>query len=171
MFAHYNGQEQPNHSVDRTFIIPRLQNRCRLYEPNKVSFWNSLESHTLALLTVTTSWVNAADDKLVIVFLYFPQSRIWHFIQIVSYLKWTRKDFFLEQKKKKKKKKKQTNICPPPHPQSRQSCNSCTQHVISSCSTFVPSIIKIFRRLFGICVTEQRQYFKLKNKKGRQLQK
>ena len=33
-------------------------------------------------------------------------------------------------------------------PQSRQSCHSCTQHVISSCSTFIPTIIKIFRRVF-----------------------
>ena len=33
-------------------------------------------------------------------------------------------------------------------PQSRQSCHSCTQHAISSCSSFVPSIIKIFRGVF-----------------------
>ena len=35
-----------------------------------------------------------------------------------------------------------------PHPRSRQICHSCTQHVIWSCPTFVPSIIKIFRRVF-----------------------
>ena len=34
----------------------------------------------------------------------------------------------------------------PPPPQSHQSCHPCTQQ--SSCSTFVPSIIKIFRRVF-----------------------
>ena len=41
-------------------------------------------------------------------------------------------------------KKKTTNV----PLQSRQICHSCKQHVISSCSTFVPSIIKIFRRVF-----------------------
>ena len=38
---------------------------------------------------------------------------------------------------------------PPPTPPPTQSCqnfHSCTQHVISLCSTFLPSIIKIFRR-------------------------
>ena len=33
-------------------------------------------------------------------------------------------------------------------PQSHQNCHSCTQQVISFCSTFVPSIIKIFLRVF-----------------------
>ena len=41
--------------------------------------------------------------------------------------------------------KKQQQMSPP---QSHQSCHSCTQHVISPCSTFVPSIIKIFHRVF-----------------------
>ena len=34
-------------------------------------------------LTLTTLWANSADDKLVIVFLFFPENRIWHFMQIV----------------------------------------------------------------------------------------
>ena len=32
----------------------------------------------------------------------------------------------------------------------RQSCHSCTQHVVKSRSTFLPSIIKIFQRVFGL---------------------
>ena len=48
--------------------------------------------------------------------------------------------------KKKKKKKKNNNKCPPT--QSRQRCHSCTQHVISSCSIFVSSIIETFRNAF-----------------------
>ena len=32
----------------------------------------------------------------------------------------------------------------------RQSCHSCTQHVVWSCSTFLPSIIKIFQRVFDL---------------------
>ena len=30
------------------------------------------------------------------------------------------------------------------------SCHSCTQHVVWSCSTFLPSIIKIFQRVFDL---------------------
>ena len=45
-------------------------------------------------------------------------------------------------------------------PQSCQSCHSCTQRVISSCSTFVPSII-----MKGIPVTEQtRNLFQTKQR-------
>ena len=32
----------------------------------------------------------------------------------------------------------------------RQSCHSCTRHVVSFCSTTFPSIIKIFQRVFGL---------------------
>ena len=33
-----------------------------------------------------TLWANSAGDKLVIVFLIFLENRIWHFMQIVSFL-------------------------------------------------------------------------------------
>ena len=35
------------------------------------------------ILTLTTLWANSADNKLMI-FLFFPENRIWHFLQIVS---------------------------------------------------------------------------------------
>ena len=35
-------------------------------------------------------------------------------------------------------------------PKERHSCHSCMQHVIWSCSTFLPSIIKIFQRVFEL---------------------
>ena len=35
-------------------------------------------------LTITTLWVDSADDKLMIFFLFFLENRIWHFMQIVS---------------------------------------------------------------------------------------
>ena len=54
--------------------------------------------------------------------------------RIAAKINQTRKGFF----------RKKNNKCPP---QSRQSCHSCMQYVISSCSTFVPSIIKIFCRV------------------------
>ena len=62
----------------------------------------------------------------------------------------TRKGFFF---RKKKTNKNPTNVpstspAPPLPHQSCQSCYSCMQHVISSCSTYVLSIIKIFRRVF-----------------------
>ena len=37
-----------------------------------------------AFLTITTLLANSADNKLVIFFLFFPENRIWHFMQIVS---------------------------------------------------------------------------------------
>ena len=35
-------------------------------------------------LTFTTLWANSADDDSMIFFLFFPENRIWHFMQIVS---------------------------------------------------------------------------------------
>ena len=35
-------------------------------------------------LTFTTLWANSADNKLEFVFLFSPENRIWHFMQIVS---------------------------------------------------------------------------------------
>ena len=39
----------------------------------------------MIFLTFTNLWANSADDTLAIFFLVFPENRIWHFIQIVSY--------------------------------------------------------------------------------------
>ena len=36
------------------------------------------------ILTFATLLANAADDKMVIFFLFFSENKIWHFIQIVS---------------------------------------------------------------------------------------
>ena len=38
-------------------------------------------------LNFTTLWANSADDALIIFFLdlFFPENRIWHVMQIVSY--------------------------------------------------------------------------------------
>ena len=35
-------------------------------------------------LTFTTLWAFSADDKMMLFFLFFPENRIWHFMQIVS---------------------------------------------------------------------------------------
>ena len=35
-------------------------------------------------LTFTTLWTDSADDKLILLFLLFPEKRLWHFMQIVS---------------------------------------------------------------------------------------
>ena len=35
-------------------------------------------------LTFTTLWAFSADDRLMIFFLFSPENRIWHFMQIVS---------------------------------------------------------------------------------------
>ena len=38
----------------------------------------------LNILTFTTLWAFSADNKLMIFFLFFPENRIRHFMQIVS---------------------------------------------------------------------------------------
>ena len=35
-------------------------------------------------LTFTTPWANSADNKLMIFFLFFPEDRLYHFMQIFS---------------------------------------------------------------------------------------
>ena len=35
-------------------------------------------------LAFTTLWANSADDKLIIILLFSPQNRLWHFMQIIS---------------------------------------------------------------------------------------
>ena len=40
-------------------------------------------NHVIAL-TLTTLWAYSADNKLMIFFLFFPENKIWHFMQIVS---------------------------------------------------------------------------------------
>ena len=62
----------------------------------------------LFLLTFTTLWANSSDDKMTIVFLFFPENRLWHFMQTVSLgerdnLYEMSKPIFWEKKKKKKK--------------------------------------------------------------------
>ena len=43
------------------------------------------EMERRGLQTLTTLWADAADDKLMIFFLFFfLENRIWHFMQIVS---------------------------------------------------------------------------------------
>ena len=34
-------------------------------------------------LTFITLWAKSAENKLMIVFLFFPENRIWHYMQIV----------------------------------------------------------------------------------------
>ena len=63
-------------------------------------------------LTVTTLKANSADNKLTF-FLFFPENKLWHFMQIVSWgdnLHEMSKAYFLGKKKKKKEKKIQ-NVC------------------------------------------------------------
>ena len=34
----------------------------------------------------TTLWVNSADDQLMVFFWFFPENRIWHFMEIVVFI-------------------------------------------------------------------------------------
>ena len=44
----------------------------------------ALRVNAAADLTLTTLCANSADAKLMIFFLFSPENRIWHFMQIVS---------------------------------------------------------------------------------------
>ena len=44
--------------------------------------WVLIKNALLSHLTFTTHWANSADDKLVKFFLFFPENRIWHLMQI-----------------------------------------------------------------------------------------
>ena len=39
---------------------------------------------TYVLLILTTLWANSADDKMMTIFLFFTENRLWYFKQIVS---------------------------------------------------------------------------------------
>ena len=41
-----------------------------------------LSASALVGLTITTFWVNSADNKLTIFLIFVPENRIWHFMQI-----------------------------------------------------------------------------------------
>ena len=38
---------------------------------------------TTTVLTFITFWANSADDKLMIIFLFFPENSLWYFLQTV----------------------------------------------------------------------------------------
>ena len=49
-------------------------------------------------LCSTTRWANSADDKLVIFIIFFPENRIWHFMQMETFA-WNVKFCFLGKSK------------------------------------------------------------------------
>ena len=55
---------------------------CYLIQTSKSYFGNILGMNLFILLPLLCA--NAADDKLMIVFLFFQKNRNWHFMQIVS---------------------------------------------------------------------------------------
>ena len=66
------------------------------YQQN-LSASSYLEFSDLSIFT--TLWTKSEDNKLVIFFLFFPENRIWHFMQIVS-IAWNIKFYFLEKLRK-----------------------------------------------------------------------
>ena len=46
--------------------------------------WGTCSGKLTESLIFTTLWANSAENKLVILFLFFPENRILHYIQIVS---------------------------------------------------------------------------------------
>ena len=50
------------------------------------SYWPFQIFFFLYHLTFTTLLADSADDKFIIFFLFFPENRIWHFMQICLHL-------------------------------------------------------------------------------------
>ena len=65
------------------FYLNCLQRRQPLWKRNAI-FCTKQESNQHTAVLFTTLWAYSADNKLVIFFLFFPENRIWHFMQIVS---------------------------------------------------------------------------------------
>ena len=64
--------------------------------------------------TITSVWAKSAVDKLMIFFSFFPENRLWHFMQIVSKRRqfaWNVKAYFLG-----KRRKIIQNVCWKCHP-------------------------------------------------------
>ena len=78
-------------SIHQSFVLTILQ--------TMITFWNyfdknittqiefQLHMHFLLWsliekLSFATLWANSANDKMVIFFLFFPENKLWHFVQI-----------------------------------------------------------------------------------------
>ena len=71
-------RKQPRQQTERNHTSREQQNE----DPSpkiKLKAWM-----TVSVWIYTTLWANSADDKLLIFFLFSPENRIWHFMQIVS---------------------------------------------------------------------------------------
>ena len=82
--------------IDFSFVAPKK----RKFDPTvEIKYWYRCQSRAYeilnkysvqtysfyyAQLTFTTLWTNSAGSKLMVFFSYFPESRLWHFMQIVS---------------------------------------------------------------------------------------
>ena len=64
-------------------LIQHYFRHCHTSTGSKIDFFQILEQYVKEL-TFTTLWAFSADDRLMIFFLFFPENRIWHFMQIVS---------------------------------------------------------------------------------------
>ena len=67
-WGNYNEHTQHYISIEREKDIPKLFPFAYQY----------------GIITFTTLLAFSADDKMMLFFLFFPENRIWHFMQIVS---------------------------------------------------------------------------------------
>ena len=108
---------------NRIWHFMQTVSKCRLlkYLPRVLSvkvrarnfYFNNLclfmKKKSVMEVTFTTLWANIADNKFIIVLVFFLENRIWHFLQ--RQFAWNVKTCFLKKirkQNKKTKKKKQT---------------------------------------------------------------
>ena len=56
--------------------------KLKMMKKKKKMMKYNLQNTDKGKLVFTTLWANSADNKLIF-FLFFPENRIWHFMQIV----------------------------------------------------------------------------------------
>ena len=66
------------------WVVCQRNFKIYFFKKSKTKFKITSGAVWIGTLTFTTLWAFSADDKMMLFFLFFPENRIWHFMQIVS---------------------------------------------------------------------------------------
>ena len=76
--------------IDTTILFMILSNNPFWSNGHvQIQRWNNplyigVKELIFTVIIFTTVWTNSAEDKLMIIFLFYPQNRLWYFMQTVS---------------------------------------------------------------------------------------
>ena len=77
-------QDQFSGKNEKNISMLSAENFIQSAKHQELAVYESLKLQILMALIVTTLWVNSADDKSILLFLFFPEYMIRHFIPAVS---------------------------------------------------------------------------------------